>query len=134
MKYNIIIFVLICSFTYCKSEDNNPEVSRSCNCDNLKLDHLYNHFYIENRKAPYTGMCFKLNKKGDTLETINYNKGKVEGVLTTFYAAGTKKSETAFKKNKYHGDAKEWDENEVLIFHGTYHDGEYDSTLIDNRQ
>jgi antitoxin component YwqK of YwqJK toxin-antitoxin module len=134
MKYNVIIFVLIGLFTSCKLEENNSDTSRGCNCDNLTLDHLYNHFYIENRKYPYTGMCFKLNKKGDTLETINYNKGKVEGVLTTFYKSGKKKSETTFKKNKYQGDVKEWDENEVLIFHGTYDDGEYDSTLIDNRQ
>ena len=134
MKYNVMICVLICSFTSCKSEDKNPEAIIECNCDNLTLDHLYNHFYIENRKSPYTGMCFKLNKKGDTLETINYNKGKVEGVLTTFYTSGKKKSETTFKKNKYHGEAKEWDENEVLIFHGIYDNGEYDSTLIDNRR
>ena len=79
-------------------------------------------------------MCFKLNNKGDTLEKINYKKGKVEGILTTFYASGKKKSETTFKKNKYHGDFKEWTENEVLIFHGIYNDGEYDSTLIDNRR
>jgi antitoxin component YwqK of YwqJK toxin-antitoxin module len=134
MKYNVIICVLICLFTSCISEGNNSETTRGCNCDNLTLDHLYNHFYIENRKSPYTGMCFKLNKKGDTLEKTNYNKGKVEGILTTFYTSGKKKSETTFKKNKYHGDVKEWDENEVLIFHGTYDDGEYDSTLIDNRQ
>mgnify|MGYP006427426535 FL=1 len=134
MKYNVIIFVLICLFTSCKSDGNNSDTTRGCNCDNLTLDHLYNHFYIENRKSPYTGMCFKLNKKGDTLEKINYNKGKVEGVLTTFYTSGTKKSETTFKKNKYHGDAKEWDENEVLLFHGIYDNGEYDSTLIDNRR
>ena len=68
------------------------------------------------------------------METINYNKGKVEGILTKYYDSGTKQSETTFKKNKYHGDAKEWDKNEVLIFHGTYNDGEYDSTLIDNRR
>ena len=134
MKYNVIIFVLICSLTSCKSEDKNPEAIIGCNCDNLTLDQLYNHFYIEHRKSPYTGMCFKLNKKGDTLETINYNKGKVEGVLTTFYTSGKKKSETTFKNNKYHGEAKEWDENEVLIFHGIYDNGEYDSTLIDNRR
>ena len=134
MKYNVIIFVLICSFTSCKSEENNSETIIGCNCDNLTLDQLYNHFYIENRKHAYTGMCFKLDKKGDTLETINYNKGKVEGVLTKFYTSGKTKSETTFKKNKYHGDLKEWDENGVLIFHGIYDDGEYDSTLIDNRR
>ena len=134
MKYNVIISVLICLFTSCKSEVKNSDTITRCNCDNLTLDHLYNHFYIEYRKQPFTGMCFKLNKKGDTLETINYNKGKVEGVLTTFYASGTKKSETTFKKNKYHGDFKEWDENEALIFHGTYNHGEYDSTLLDNRR
>ncbi|MDC0313877.1 hypothetical protein OAL26_01985 [Flavobacteriales bacterium] len=134
MKYNVIIFVLICLFTSCIEDGNNSEATRGCNCESLTLDHLYNHFYIENRKSPYTGMCYKLNKKGDTLETINYNKGKVEGILTTFYESGKKKSETTFKKNKYHGDVKEWNENEVLLFHGTYDDGEYDSTLIDNRQ
>ena len=134
MKHNVIIFFLICLFTACKSEDTKSVKTTGCNCDKLTLDNLYNHFYIENRKLPYTGMCYKLNKNGDTLETINYNKGKVEGVLTTFYSSGKKKSETTFKKNKYHGDAKQWDENEVLLFHGIYDDGEYDTTLIDNRR
>ena len=134
MKHILIIFVLLALLNACKSEEKNSEISIKCNCDNLILDNLYNHFYIENRKSPFTGMCFKLNKNGDTLETINYSKGKVEGILTKYYKSGTKRSETTFKKNKYHGDAKEWDKNEVLIFHGTYRDGEYDSTLIDNRR
>jgi len=132
MKHSLTILFLILSMTSCYLESSNTKIK--CNCDELILDRLYNHFYIQNRKLPFTGMCYKLNKKGDTLETINYNKGKVEGVLTTFYSSGKKKSETTFKKNKYHGDAKEWDENEVLIFHGIYDDGDYDSTLIDNRR
>lgn len=125
---------MICLLTSCKSESNNSDSNATCNCDNLTLDHLYNHFYIENRKYPYTGMCFKLNKKGDTLETINYEKGKIEGVLTTFYISGGKKTETTFKKNKYHGDFKEWDKNGNLLFHGKYDDGEYNTTLIDHRR
>ena len=133
MKYNIVIFALFHLFTSCNLEKKNSNIKKECSCDNLILDRLYNHFYIENRKHPYTGMCFKLNNRGDTLEKINYNKGKIEGILTTFYASGLIKSETTFQKNKYHGDYKQWDENEVLIFHGTYDHGEYDSTLIDNR-
>ena len=134
MKYNIVIFALLHLFISCSPEKQNSNINKECSCDKLILDRLYNHFYVENRKTPYTGMCFKLNNKGDTLEKINYKKGKVEGILTTFYKSGKKKSETTFKKNKYHGDFKEWNENEVLIFHGTYNDGEYDSTLIDNRR
>ncbi len=134
MKYNMVIFALLHLFISCSPEKQNSNINKECSCDNLILDRLYNHFYITNRKSPYTGMCFKLNHTGDTLEKINYNKGKVEGILTTFYTSGKKKTETTFKKNKYHGDIKEWDENEVLIFHGTYDDGEYDSTLIDNRR
>jgi len=133
MKYFPIIFVLFALLNACQSEEKKAEIIIKCNCDKLILDNLYNHFYIENRKSPFTGICFKLNKYRDTLETINYNKGKVEGILTKYYESGTKQSETTFKKNKYHGDTKEWDKNEVLIFHGTYNDGEYDSTLIDNR-
>ena len=77
MKHILIIFVLLALLYACKSEGKNSEMSIKCNCDKLILDNLYNHFYIENRKSPFTGMCFKLNKNGDTLETINYNKGNI---------------------------------------------------------
>jgi len=133
MKHFIYILFSLPLLTGCKSEPKKSLESSILNCDNLILDPLYNHFYTEDRKSPYTGLCFKLNKKGDTTETINYNLGKVEGVLTTFYASGTKKSETTFKKNKFHGDFKEWDENGNLLFHGVYDDGEFDTTLINNR-
>ena len=134
MKYLIYIFILIVLLTNCKPAVKSSVKTNLQNCDDLILDQLYNHFYTEDRKSPYTGMCFKLNKKGDTIETINYNKGKMEGVLTTFHPSGSKKTETNFKKNKFHGDYKEYNEKGDLLFHGTYDDGEYDSTLIDNRR
>ena len=134
MKFIIYISTLLFTVTSCISEHSNLlEVGR-VNCDNLNLDPLYNHFYLENRKEPFTGLCYKLDKKSDTIETINYNKGKVEGVLTTFYPSGMKKTETSFKKNKHHGDYKEWNNDGILIFYGMYNDGEYDTTLIDNRR
>jgi len=134
MKYLIYIYccsVLLISCNPDSKESKNPAIQ---NCDDLILDPLYNHFYIEDRKLPYTGMCYKLNKKSDTTEIINYNKGKVEGIMTVFFESGNIKSTTSFKKNKYHGEFKEWNEEGELIFHCIYNDGEFDSTLFDNRR
>jgi len=132
MSKLLINILIITLFFSCSLKENKSSLQK-CNCDELQLDLLYNHFYLKDRKEPYTGLCYILNKKIDTLETRTYLKGKVDGILTKYYESGNKLSETTFSHNKYHGDHKEWDENGNLIFHCIYKKGSFDTTLVDYR-
>lgn len=130
---SIFYLFLIVTFFSCTGNEKT-ETIESCDCGDLQLDILYNHFYLTDRTEPFTGMCNKVDNKGNIVEQINYLDGKVHGTLTRFFENGNIESERNYHNNQQQGDMKQWDIEGNLLIHCTYDRGELDSILIDNRR
>ncbi len=129
MKYFVHIFLVILLFG-CNSGSTETEKASGCECSDLQLDPLYNHFYLVKREQPYTGECFEKNKSGIIIKTIQYKDGKVDGTLRVFYDDGSIKSETEYELNKQHGDFKVWDLEGNLTHHSVFHKGSQQEVLF----
>ena len=131
--FRLLYFIFIFSITSILNSCSNIRDKEVINCDDLQFDPLYNHFFLENRKEPYTGLCERKDRNGTLLETINYTEGKVDGTLTRYYPDGKKKEEINYTMNLQDGENNHWDEDGNLILKAIFKRGEMDSILIDNR-
>jgi antitoxin component YwqK of YwqJK toxin-antitoxin module len=76
-----------------------------CNCNDLIYDELYNHFYIDERNKPYTGICYERYESKKIKLTKEFKEGKLHGNMIRFKEDSTKISFVVFKKNFIHGKA-----------------------------
>ena len=76
-----------------------------CNCNDLIYDELYNHFYIDERNEPYTGICYELYESKKTKLTKDFKEGKLHGKMIRFKEDSTKISLIEFENNFIHGKA-----------------------------
>jgi antitoxin component YwqK of YwqJK toxin-antitoxin module len=108
MNYIVKVVILILCFTRC-SDRNTKETKyfklNSCNCTDLILDELYNHFYLKERTSPFSGTCYEYFKNGVLSISKQLNEGKMEGEMIRYNKNGSIKSTMNFKQNKINGKA-----------------------------
>ena len=103
-----LLFVLIQWLVSCNAsnEKNNKTSSKNnCPCDDLILDELYNHFYLEERNQPFTGICYELYPNQNIKLTKEFLNGKLHGNMLRYRADSSKISLVEFKDNFIHGKA-----------------------------
>ena len=71
----------------------------------MVYDEPYNHYYLEERTLPYTGMCMELNKNGALKLTKMFVEGKMQGEMIRYQKNGQRASLVEFDQNFIHGKA-----------------------------
>jgi antitoxin component YwqK of YwqJK toxin-antitoxin module len=89
----------------------------------LAHDNLFNHFYLEDRKAPYTGICKLFYKNGQVKQERELVSGKNNGFYRTFSESGILLEEGSFLDNRHHGWFKYYDEQGELMIEVEYDNG-----------
>jgi len=108
MNYLVKTIILIVCFTGCSDnniKENNYFISNSCNCTDLILDELYNHFYLNERTSPFSGTCYEYFKNGEFSISKQFQEGKMEGEMIRYNKNGSIKSTMNFSQNKINGKA-----------------------------
>ena len=80
------------------------------NCELLKYDELYNHFYEHEREVPFSGKCESYYPNGNAKAKRIIVNGKNNGSYALFYENGKIKESGTFKDNLQHGERKLFDE------------------------
>ena len=78
---------------------------KSCHCNDLVYDELYNYFFVEERTSPYTGKCLEYYESGEISLEKNFIDGKMHGNMLRFRKNGIRKSLVEFKLNFIDGKA-----------------------------
>lgn len=119
--FSILIFLSAACKT--DSPDTSTEAPDYCDCEMLALDNLYNHFYLEDRHEPYTGVCKIFHKNGQLKQEREIVDGKNNGYFRVYSESGVLLEEGAFKNNRHHGTFKYFDERGDLIVEAEYENG-----------
>jgi antitoxin component YwqK of YwqJK toxin-antitoxin module len=124
MIRNIAIFsALFFLFAACNNNNSDSAEEDYCDCEMLALDNLYNHFYLEDRNNPYTGICKLFHKNGQLKQERQIVDGKNNGYYRVFSESGIMLEEGAFLNNRHHGLFRYFDENGELIIEVEYENG-----------
>ena len=79
----------------------------------------------------YEGQWKYYHKASKAIMTIeNYNKGKLEGLRSVFYASGKIAEETMYKNNLKNGAYKRYTETGIIIEESNYKNNEFDGLAI----
>ena len=108
MNYLVKIVILILCFIGCSdsnTKNNEYFKLKSCNCTDLILDELYNHFYLKERTSPFSGTCYEYFGNGGISISKQFQEGKMEGEMIRYNKNGSIKSTMNFKQNKINGKA-----------------------------
>jgi len=135
LKYYLIaiLYFLLTSCDSDKKDATTGSDSVVCNCNDLYFDDLYGHFYLEEKEQPYTGTCETFYKSNKQLKLHKeFKKGKVDGLLKSFYEDGTLKEESQFEINFQHGYKKLYSPSGELINHSVFRKGELEEVVIHN--
>jgi antitoxin component YwqK of YwqJK toxin-antitoxin module len=123
IRYMPYFFLLIFVFTACKSDETAEEEVDYCDCEMLALDNLYNHFYLEDRSKPYTGVCKLFHPNGQLKQERELVDGKNNGYYRVYSESGVLLEDGGFLNNRHHGVFKYFDENGNLIVEAEYENG-----------
>ena len=134
-KILFILFLIVISSCNEKTKEDLPEKKTShetsnCSCGDLILDELYQHFYLNERTLPFTGICNENHKNGNLFRTKEFVEGKMDGEFIEYSDNNKLLKKWNFKKNKMHGDAFTYDTTGKLLFHGIYKNGILDSVVL----
>lgn len=111
------------------STDENQEVSKACDCDDLLFDQTYNNFYEEVPREGYTGKCEKYYANGQLALLKHFTKGKVDGEMRSYYENGQLNEEKFFAMNFQQGDFRKYNEQGKLVFHAKFERGNQIETI-----
>lgn len=79
----------------------------------------------------YEGQWIYYHKASKAIMTIeNYNKGKLEGLRSVFYASGKIAEETMYKNDLKNGAYKRYTESGIIIEESNYKNNEFDGLAI----
>jgi antitoxin component YwqK of YwqJK toxin-antitoxin module len=101
----IIIFSCLISCSNNSNKNTIQHKGNSCDCTDLILDELYNHFFLKERTSPFTGTCYEFFKTGEISISKQFKDGKMDGKMIQFYTNGSIKSTMNFQQNKINGTA-----------------------------
>lgn len=124
MNKLIILSTGLFLFLFCQSnsKDNNNELDY-CDCEMLAHDDLRNHFYLENRDEPYSGVCKMFYKNGQLKVERELVNGKNNGFYRSFSETGVLLEEGTFLDNRHQGWFSYYDETGDLIIAVEYNQG-----------
>ena len=107
MNYIPTIIILFSCLVSCVNnlDTKEPLLESNCNCTDLILDELYNHFFLEDRTSPFTGTCYEYFKNGNISISKKFKEGKMEGEMIRYNTNGSIKSIMNFQQNKINGQA-----------------------------
>lgn len=111
---------LSCSSNKMKKAEDGSEY---CDCEFLGYDNLHNHFFLENRDKPYTGICKSFYPSGKLKQERELKNGKNDGFFREYTENGKLTEEGSFKNNRHHGTFKYFDKNGNLIHEATFNEG-----------
>ena len=122
MNYIPIIVILFTCLISCSNNLDNKEplLESNCNCTDLILDESYNHFFLNDRTLPFTGICYEYFKNGNISISKQFQDGKMEGEMIRYNKNGTIKSLMNFQKNKINGKAIIYDsygKDSIVIYY-----------------
>lgn len=144
MKILFYTFLLLLAFSCTKKESKVPDIFqlKSSNAVTQNNDVLYW------KKKKFSGYCFELNSKNDTLllegyvngllhgfckkwypnkqlqEVRFYKNGKKDGKQMGYWENGNKRFSFFCSNEAYEGELKEWTFDGKLIHHGHYENGQ----------
>jgi len=134
---NIFFITMLFTIVSCNeiNEKNSPDDKsikkiEDCSCGDLILDELYQHFYINERTIPYTGICKDYHKNGNLYQKKEFNEGKMNGEFLEYSINNKLIKKWNFNINKMHGESFTYDTTGLLIFHGIYKNGILDSIIL----
>lgn len=108
----------------CKTDENPKTVEDDfCDCEMLAHDNLYNHFYLNDRKEPYTGICKLFHKNGQLKQERQLVEGKNNGFYRNYSEGGILIEEGEFLNNRHHGKFRHFDDQGNLIIEIEYDNG-----------
>ncbi len=107
MNYIPKVIILFSCLISCSNNLETKEslLESNCNCTDLILDELYNHFFLDERTLPFTGTCYEYFKNGNISISKQFQEGKMEGKMIRFHSNGVIKSSAGFQQNKIDGKA-----------------------------
>jgi antitoxin component YwqK of YwqJK toxin-antitoxin module len=124
IRYIPCFFLSIFILASCKNDETATESDADyCDCEMLALDNLYNHFYLEDRSVPYTGVCKLFHKNGQLKQERELVDGKNNGYYRVYSESGVLLEEGSFLNNRHHGVFKYFDESGNLIVEAEYENG-----------
>lgn len=124
MRITFFILLLFSVLFACKTDaDKTVQEADFCDCEMLAHDNLYNHFYLEDRKEPYTGVCKLFFRNGQLKQERALVGGKNNGFYRTFSESGILLEEGSFLDNRHHGWFRYFDEQGTLIIEVEYDNG-----------
>jgi antitoxin component YwqK of YwqJK toxin-antitoxin module len=124
MRINFLIILFGSILLSCNNDkDNNTVKEDFCDCEMLAHDNLFNHFYLEDRKKPYTGVCKSFYQNGQIKQERELANGKNNGFFRNYSESGILLEEGAFLDNRHHGWFKYYDEQGELIIEVEYNNG-----------
>lgn len=94
-----------------------------CDCKMLAIDIKYNHFYLEDRTKPYTGICREYHSNGKLMREVEIAEGKNNGYYKTYSDKGILLEDGNFRNNLHHGEYRYYDEEGKLVYETVYEDG-----------
>lgn len=117
-------FLLVLTFlASCKNNHEADATVEFCDCEMLAHDNLFNHFYLEDRKQPYTGVCKLFYKNGQLKHERELVEGKNNGFFRNFSETGVLLEEGFFLNNRHHGWFRYYDDQGNLTIEVEYENG-----------
>ena len=104
--------------------------SSYCACDDLIFDGSYNHFYRFKRREGFTGFCESFYPSGQLRISKNFDDGKLEGKMISYYENGQISEEMEFMTNFQTGFQTNYTEQGDTIYHALFKRGNLIEILI----
>jgi antitoxin component YwqK of YwqJK toxin-antitoxin module len=123
IRYIPFLIPFIFVFLSCDNDEKIAEDPGYCDCEMLAIDNLYNHFYLEDRNEPYTGICKVFHNNGQLKREQEIVDGKNNGYFRVYSESGVLLEEGNFKNNRHHGTFKYFDDKGNLTLEAEYENG-----------
>lgn len=123
IRHILFLIPFIFVFLSCDNDEKIAEDPGYCDCEMLAVDNLYNHFYLEDRHQPYTGICKIFHNNGQLKQEREIVDGKNNGYYRVFSETGVLMEDGNFLNNRHHGVFKYFDDKGNLIVEAEYENG-----------
>ncbi len=120
----LLIVISISTWLGCSS---NLPTSVVVNTNDVQVTKSKGLTFVDNQV--FSGILLKTNSVGDTISSIMFLNGALEGLSNRWYANGQIKENRGYKNNRKHGLHEGWYEDGTLAFQYQFEHGMYADTL-----
>lgn len=111
-----------------ESDDVDELVTESidssyCHCDELVFDGSYNHYYRYKKREGFTGKCESFYPSGKLKVSKNFNDGKLEGKMLSYFENGQISEVMEFITNFQTGLQTNFNPQGDTIYHALFKRG-----------